>query len=423
MIEVKNVTKKYGNFYAVRNINFEVKEGEIVGFLGRNGAGKSTTMNMITGFIEPTEGDIIVGGHDISLEPKKVKAQIGYMPEGTPLYYDLTVKEFVSYMAELKRIPRKERKAAVEEAMKRTGLEVVKDNLTKNLSRGYRQRVSMAGAIVGNPKVLILDEPTVGLDPKQVIEIRELIKSFKKDHTVLVSSHILSEVSQMCEKVIIIDKGEIIAVDTPENLEKQTKEVVKLDVSVDDMNNKFESVKEKISAIETVELVEEKEDGTKNYVVTLKDKTDIRKELFSTCASENIIILEMKQKENSLEDAFITLVEGRKEYSQKEINKMQYEKEIEELRKEDEEAKEEKAIKKQAIKEEKARKKAKKEADKAAKNAKKAEKEAKEEKVEPAKTEEPKAEEVKANDVKAEESKTEEVKEESTENKEEGGDK
>lgn len=418
MIEVKNVTKKYGNFYAVRNINFEVKEGEIVGFLGRNGAGKSTTMNMITGFIEPTEGDIIVGGHDISLEPKKVKAQIGYMPEGTPLYYDLTVKEFVSYMAELKRIPRKERKAAVEEAMKRTGLEVVKDNLTKNLSRGYRQRVSMAGAIVGNPKVLILDEPTVGLDPKQVIEIRELIKSFKKDHTVLVSSHILSEVSQMCEKVIIIDKGEIIAVDTPENLEKQTKEVVKLDVSVDDMNNKFESVKEKISAIETIELVEEKEDGTKNYVVTLKDKTDIRKELFSTCASENIIILEMKQKENSLEDAFITLVEGRKEYSQKEINKMQYEKEIEELRKEDEEAKEEKAIKKQAIKEEKARKKAKKEADKAAKNAKKAEKEAKEEKVEPAKTEEPKAEE-----VKAEEPKAEEVKEESTENKEEGGDK
>lgn len=418
MIEVKNVTKKYGNFYAVRNINFEVKEGEIVGFLGRNGAGKSTTMNMITGFIEPTEGDIIVGGHDISLEPKKVKAQIGYMPEGTPLYYDLTVKEFVSYMAELKRIPRKERKAAVEEAMKRTGLEVVKDNLTKNLSRGYRQRVSMAGAIVGNPKVLILDEPTVGLDPKQVIEIRELIKSFKKDHTVLVSSHILSEVSQMCEKVIIIDKGEIIVVDTPENLEKQTKEVVKLDVSVDDMNNKFESVKEKISAIETVELVEEKEDGTKNYVVTLKDKTDIRKELFSTCASENIIILEMKQKENSLEDAFITLVEGRKEYSQKEINKMQYEKEIEELRKEDEEAKEEKAIKKQAIKEEKARKKAKKEADKAAKNAKKAEKEAKEEKVEPAKTEEPKAEE-----VKAEEPKAEEVKEESTENKEEGGDK
>lgn len=423
MIEVKNVTKKYGNFYAVRNINFEVKEGEIVGFLGRNGAGKSTTMNMITGFIEPTEGDIIVGGHDISLEPKKVKAQIGYMPEGTPLYYDLTVKEFVSYMAELKRIPRKERKAAVEEAMKRTGLEVVKDNLTKNLSRGYRQRVSMAGAIVGNPKVLILDEPTVGLDPKQVIEIRELIKSFKKDHTVLVSSHILSEVSQMCEKVIIIDKGEIIAVDTPENLEKQTKEVVKLDVSVDDMNNKFESVKEKISAIETIELVEEKEDGTKNYVVTLKDKTDIRKELFSTCASENIIILEMKQKENSLEDAFITLVEGRKEYSQKEINKMQYEKEIEELRKEDEEAKEEKAIKKQAIKEEKARKKAKKEADKAAKNAKKAEKEAKEEKVEPAKTEEPKAEEVKVEEVKAEEPKTEEVKEESTENKEEGGDK
>ena len=228
MIEVRNVTKKYGKFYAVRNINFEVKEGEIVGFLGRNGAGKSTTMNMITGFIEPTEGDIIVGGYDIDVNPKRVKAQIGYMPEGTPLYMDLTVKEFVSYMAELRRIPKAERKEAVKQAIERTGLDLVKDNLVKNLSRGYKQRVSMAGAIVGNPKILILDEPTVGLDPKQVIEIRELIKSFGKDHTVLVSSHILSEVSQICEKVIIIDKGEIIAVDTPENLNEQTKEYLKV---------------------------------------------------------------------------------------------------------------------------------------------------------------------------------------------------
>ena len=205
MIEVKNVTKKYGNFYAVRNINFEVKDGEIVGFLGRNGAGKSTTMNMITGFIEPTEGEIIVGGYNIDQKPKKVKSQIGYMPEGTPLYSDLTVKEFVKYMAELKRVPRKEIKEAVKKAIEKTGLEKVQDNLTKNLSRGYKQRVSMAGAIVGDPKILILDEPTVGLDPKQVIEIRELIKSFGKDHTVLISSHILSEVSQLCEKVFMVN--------------------------------------------------------------------------------------------------------------------------------------------------------------------------------------------------------------------------
>ena len=387
MIEVRNVTKKYGKFYAVRNINFEVKEGEIVGFLGRNGAGKSTTMNMITGFIEPTEGDIIVGGYDIDVNPKKVKAQIGYMPEGTPLYMELTVKEFVSYMAELRRIPKAERKQAVKEAIERTGLDLVKNNLVKNLSRGYKQRVSMAGAIVGNPKILILDEPTVGLDPKQVIEIRELIKSFGKDHTVLVSSHILSEVSQICEKVIIIDKGEIIAVDTPENLNEQTKEHMVLNVTVDDMNNKFDTVKEKIQSIEEVNLVETLESGEKKYKITLKDKTDIRKELFEICAKENVILVEMKQEESSLEDTFIKLVEGRKEYSQTEINKMAYEQEIELLRQEEQEAKREKEMKKQAIKEEKARKKAKKEADKIAKEAKKekAEKE-KAEKVEKTQT-------------------------------------
>ena len=380
MIEVKNVTKKYGKFYAVRNINFEVKEGEIVGFLGRNGAGKSTTMNMITGFIEPTEGEIIVGGYDIDINPKRVKAQIGYMPEGTPLYYDLTVEEFVSYMAELKRIPKANRKEAVQEAIAKTGLELVRKNLTKNLSRGYKQRVSMAGAIVGNPKILILDEPTVGLDPKQVIEIRELIKSFKKDHTVLVSSHILSEVSQICEKVIIIDKGEIIAVDTPENLERQTKEKFTVEITVDDMNNKFEEVAKTLKTVDVISLVETLEDGSKKYSIDLKDKEDIRKELFSICAKENIIILEMKQQETSLEDAFIALVEGRKEMSQTEINKLEYEREIEELRQEELEAKEEKAFRKQAKKEEKARKKAEKEAKKAMKDAKKEMKDNKKEK-------------------------------------------
>ena len=389
MIEVRNVTKKYGKFYAVRNINFEVKEGEIVGFLGRNGAGKSTTMNMITGFIEPTEGDIIVGGYDIDVNPKRVKAQIGYMPEGTPLYMDLTVKEFVSYMAELRRIPKAERKEAVKQAIERTGLDLVKDNLVKNLSRGYKQRVSMAGAIVGNPKILILDEPTVGLDPKQVIEIRELIKSFGKDHTVLVSSHILSEVSQICEKVIIIDKGEIIAVDTPENLNEQTKDHMILDVTVDDMNNKFESVKDKVDSIDTINLVDTLESGEKKYQITLKDKKDIRKELFEICAKENIIIVEMKQEESSLEDTFIKLVEGRKEYSQTEINKMAYEEEIELLRQEEAEEKHEKAMRKQAIKEEKARKKAAKEAKKIAKEAKSK----KEDKADEAKTEETKTEE------------------------------
>ena len=375
MIEVKNVTKKYGDFYAVRNINFEIKDGEIVGFLGRNGAGKSTTMNMITGFIEPTEGEIIVDGYNIDENPKKVKSQIGYMPEGTPLYYDLTVKEFISYMADLKLIPRKERKVAVENAIKSTGLEKVQNNLTKNLSRGYKQRVSLAGAIVGNPKILILDEPTVGLDPKQVIEIRELIKSFRKNHTVLISSHILSEISQICEKVVIIDKGEIVAVDTPENLEEKTVEKNILTVVVDDLESKFEDVKESIKEIIDIKLVKENtEENSKEYAVEIDGNIDIRKKLFATCAKNEITILEMKKSENSLEDAFIKLVEDRPEFSQKEIRKMQYEKEIEELREEENLKRQERENRKLAIKEEKARRRAAKEA----KNAKKeAEKEAK----------------------------------------------
>ena len=207
MIEVKNITKKYGNFTAVDNINFKIEEGEIIGLLGPNGAGKSTTMNMITGYIEPTEGEIIVNGYDISKKPKKAKAQIGYMPEGVPLYSDLTVKEFVTYMAELKKVDRKTRKEKVEKIIEQTGLKDVEKKLTRNLSRGYKQRVSMAGALVGEPKILILDEPTVGLDPKQITEIRALIKELGKTHTVILSSHILSEVSQICNKVIIINKG------------------------------------------------------------------------------------------------------------------------------------------------------------------------------------------------------------------------
>lgn len=374
MIEVKNVSKKYGKFYAVRDISFTIKEGEIVGFLGRNGAGKSTTMNMITGFIEPSEGTIIVNGYDVDRKPKKVKEQIGYMPEGTPLYYDLTVKEFVGYMAELKLIPRKERKAAVAKAIEETGLEKVQNKLTKNLSRGYKQRVSMAGAIVGDPKILILDEPTVGLDPKQVIEIRELIKSFRKNHTVILSSHILSEVSQICEKVIIIDKGEVVAVDTPNNLEKEAvggKDILRL--TVEDENDKFETIKESISNIKEIKFVGTNDDKSKEYIVETDSDEDIRKIMFSKCAELGVVILEMKKDTASLEDAFIKIVEDRPEYSEKEIEKQEHEKELEDLRQELTEKKEAKEFKKQAKKEEKARKKAQKEEKKASKKASKEE--------------------------------------------------
>ena len=260
MIQVENITKKYGSFVAVNDISFEIDEGEIVGFLGPNGAGKSTTMNMITGFIEPTSGRIIVDGYDISKKPKKAKRQIGYMPEGVPLYSDLTVKEFVSYMAELKGVPRKERKEKVKKAIEETGLTDVQNKLTKNLSRGYKQRVSMAGALVSNPKVIILDEPTVGLDPKQVTEIRALIKELGKEHTVILSSHILSEVSQICNRVIIINSGKIIAVDTPENLEKKVVKDNSVYVTVEDPENKMDAIKEKLQDIQEIKLIAENED-------------------------------------------------------------------------------------------------------------------------------------------------------------------
>ena len=310
MIEVKNITKKYGSFTAVDNISFKIEEGEIIGLLGPNGAGKSTTMNMITGYIEPTEGEIKVEGYDISKKPKKAKAQIGYMPEGVPLYSDLTVKEFVTYMAELKKVDRKTRKEKVEKIIEQTGLKDVEKKLTRNLSRGYKQRVSMAGALVGEPKILILDEPTVGLDPKQITEIRALIKELGKTHTVILSSHILSEVSQICNKVIIINKGKIVAIDTPENLEKKVESNNTTYVTVEDTENKIETMKEKIPEIKDIKLIKENEDGTKEYVLESDKDVDLRKIVFNEFAKENITIFEMKKADTTLEDAFMKLIEG-----------------------------------------------------------------------------------------------------------------
>ena len=352
MIKLENVSKKYGEFYAVKKLNLEIKEGEIVGFLGRNGAGKSTTMNMITGFIEQTEGKIIVGGYDIDYQPRKAKALIGYMPEGVPLYTDLTVKEFISYMADLKLVKGANKKNAVEKALNETGLDIVKNKLIRNLSRGFKQRVSLAGALVGDPKILILDEPTVGLDPEQVIEIRELIKSFRKNHTVILSSHILSEVSQICEKVVIIDKGEILAVDTPENLENNAdkSEDVQLSVIVEDPDNKFMELKNKITEIKEIAFQKEFDDGTKQYAILVNGNNDIRKLVSISATSLNMIILEMKKEEKTLEDAFIKIIEDRPELTQKEREKIDQKMELEELR---EEAKKKKENKKQNSKDEK----------------------------------------------------------------------
>lgn len=313
MIEVKNVTKKYGNVTAVDNISFEVKDGEVVGFLGPNGAGKSTTMNMITGFIEPTDGEIIINGKDISKKARKAKREIGYMPENVPLYYELTVKEFVTYMAELKFVKRQDRKEQVQKVLKETGLENVQKKLIRNLSRGYKQRVSLAGALVGNPDVIILDEPTVGLDPKQITEIRTLIKELGKTHTVILSTHILSEVSQICEKVVIINKGKIIAIDTPENLEKKTKETNGISLTVEDPKDNMKELKTKIPEIATIEMVKDNKDGTKQFIITSDAEVDLRKKLFEVLPKQDITIFELKKTESTLEEAFIKLIDTKKE--------------------------------------------------------------------------------------------------------------
>lgn len=311
MITVKNVCKKYGSFVAVDNISFEINDGEIIGLLGPNGAGKSTTMNMLTGFIEPTSGEILINGVNISKKSKKAKANIGYMPENVPLYKDLTVKEFINYMAELKYVKGKDKKNMVSDIMAKTNLTDVQNKLIKNLSRGYKQRVSMAGALVGSPKILILDEPTVGLDPKQITEIRNLIKSLAKDHTVIISSHILSEISQMCEKVIILNKGKLIAIDTPENLENKVSKSNAVLVTVEDSENKIKNVVKEIPEIMEIQLIKKNDDNTIQYSLTAKENSDIRKIVFEKFAKEGITIFELKKSETTLEDAFIDLIEDK----------------------------------------------------------------------------------------------------------------
>lgn len=345
MIEVKNVTKKYGKFKAVDNISFEINDGEIIGLLGPNGAGKSTTMNILTGFIEPTEGEVIINGYNISKKPKKAKKCIGYMPEGVPLYKDMTVKEFVTYMAELKGVKKDEIKESVEQAIQDTWLQNVRKVLIRNLSKGYKQRVSMAGALVGNPEIIILDEPTVGLDPKQIIEIRNLIKKLGKDHTLIISSHILSEISQICERVIIINKGQIVAVDSPEHLEDTVNIENAINIIVEDKENKIEKIK--IQGSKKIELIKKNDDNTKEYRIIPEKDYDIRKSIFSDLAKENITIFELKKPEITLEEAFMDLIK------KNEKEKEEKAKQLEEEKKQKEEQKKQEKIEKKEQKQEK----------------------------------------------------------------------
>ena len=345
MITVKNVTKKYGKFKAVDNISFEINDGEIIGLLGPNGAGKSTTMNILTGFIEPTEGEVIINGYNISKKPKKAKKCIGYMPEGVPLYKDMTVKEFVTYMAELKGVKKEQIKESVDQAIQDTWLQNVRKVLIRNLSKGYKQRVSMAGALVGNPEIIILDEPTVGLDPKQIIEIRNLIKKLGKNHTLIISSHILSEISQICERVIIINKGQVVAVDSPEHLEDTVNIENAINIIVEDKENKIEKIK--IQGAKKIELIKKNDDNTKEYRIIPEKDYDIRKSIFSDLAKENITIFELKKPEITLEEAFMDLIK------KNEKEKEEKAKQLEEEKKQKEEQKKQEKIEKKEQKQEK----------------------------------------------------------------------
>ena len=309
MIEVKNLVKRYGDHTAVDHLSFKIEKGKIYGFLGPNGAGKSTTMNIITGYIASTEGTVSIDGHDILEEPEKAKKCIGYLPEQPPLYFDMTVLEYMRFAADLKKIPKDKKNEMIEEVMDTVKITDMKNRLIKNLSKGYRQRVGLAQAILGYPEVIILDEPTVGLDPKQIIEIRDLIKNLKQKHTVILSSHILSEVSAVCDYVLIISHGKLVASDTPENLSKLAAGSNNLSLVVKGDKEKIRILLGEISGVRDISIESSGEEGEWNVKLTTEEHTDIREDVFFKMAENRYPILEMQSKKVSLEEIFLELTE------------------------------------------------------------------------------------------------------------------
>ena len=309
MIEVKNLVKRYGNHTAVDGLNFTIEEGKIYGFLGPNGAGKSTTMNMITGYIASTSGEVLINGCNILDDAEKAKKYIGYLPEQPPLYFDMTVREYLQFVAELKKVPKKDRETMIEEIMDVVKIKEMPNRLIRNLSEGYKQRVGLAQAIIGYPEIIILDEPTVGLDPKQIIEIRDLIKSLGKNHTVILSSHILSEVSAVCDYVLIIAHGKLVASDTPENLSKKAFEDDALELTVKGERDEIVSAVEAFENVDSVTVKESKEPGCVDLSVKTYDLADIREELFYRMAELHYPILKMEHIRATLEDIFLELTE------------------------------------------------------------------------------------------------------------------
>lgn len=310
MIEVKNLVKKYGDHTAVDHLSFTVEKGQIYGFLGPNGAGKSTTMNIMTGYLGTTDGEVLINGHDILKEPEAAKKSIGYLPELPPLYMDMTVMEYLKFSTELKKIKKEDREAEIEKALKLVKLADVQDRLIKNLSKGYKQRVGLAQAILGFPEIIILDEPTVGLDPKQIIEIRELIRELAKEHTVILSSHILAEIREVCDYIMIISKGKLVASDTPEHLEElmNGSDTIHIETRAEE-----ETVREILSGLKDIEDVTyTQENEILKAEVKTKERKDIREAIFSAFAEAQCPLLTLQKTTVSLEEVFLELTGGQK---------------------------------------------------------------------------------------------------------------
>ena len=319
MIEVKNLVKRYGDHVAVNNLSFTVEEGQIYGFLGPNGAGKSTTTNIITGYLASTEGEVLINGHNILEEPEEAKKCIGYLPELPPVYTDMTVLEYLKFVAELKKIPKDQRKKQILEVMNLVKITDMQNRLIKNLSKGYRQRVGLAQAVLGFPEIIILDEPSVGLDPKQIIEIRELIRQLAKKHTVILSSHILAEVREVCDYILIISKGKLVASDTPENLERNLGDSDLIEIETKASPDEVRRILETVDGIRSIST-KHLENGITWAQIQEKKNTDIREKVFQAFAQNHQPLLKLNPLQVSLEDVFMELTQSDRaaeEYAEK----------------------------------------------------------------------------------------------------------
>ena len=319
MIEVKNLTKSYGAKKAVDNISFTVSKGEIMGFLGPNGAGKSTTMNIITGYLSACGGTASINGIEIYETPIKAKRQIGYLPEQPPLYPDMSVLEYLSFMFELKKV-KVPRKKHIDEICEQVRIMDVQNRIIKNLSKGYRQRVGLAQAMIGNPGVLVFDEPTVGLDPMQIIEIRNLIKDLGKEYTIILSSHILPEVQATCDRVIVINKGVIIADDTPDDLSRSMSADHKLTARIDGPEDKVYKLLSKLPGMQKVQRLGVREGSVFDFTLEAEPGVDVRRELFRSLSKQDWPLLGLKSSELSLEDIFLQLTSGKSAVSDESVN-------------------------------------------------------------------------------------------------------